>query len=66
MSAATLKIDNSLLSKILKIVSDINSEVLLPFSNNIEIKTMDPSFSKFLTVVLSKGAYSDYEKEPRF
>jgi len=66
MSAATIKINNFLLSKILKIVSEINSEVMLHFSNNITIKTMDPSLSNFLTVVLSKGAYSDYKKNEDF
>ncbi|MGD0080452.1 MAG: hypothetical protein ABSB80_07390 [Methanoregula sp.] len=66
MSAATIKINNFLLSRILKIVSEINSEVILHFSNNIEIKTMNPSFSNFLTVVLSKGAYSDYKKNEDF
>jgi len=66
MSAATIKINNFLLSKILKIVSEINSEVILHFSNNITIKTMDLSLNNFLTVVLSKGAYSNYKKNEDF
>src|SRR5208337_1987470 len=66
MTAATIKINNFLLSKILKIVNDINSEVLISFSNNIQIKTMDPSHSSFLSVILSKGAYSEYKKSEDF
>lgn len=66
MTTATIKINNFLLSKILKIVNHINSEVLLHLSNNIEIKTMDPAFSNFLSVVLSNGAYSEYKKSEDF
>jgi len=66
MTATTIKINNYLLSKILKIVNHINSEVVLHFSNNIEIKTIDPPHSNFLLVVLSKGAYSEYKKGEDF
>jgi hypothetical protein len=66
MGTARLDINNNLLSKMLKILIHINSEVRILFSNIIEIRAMDPSRSHYLSVKLNKEAYKDYKKSEDF
>jgi hypothetical protein len=66
MVSATLKINNSLLSRILRIFDHINTEILCSFSNEIEMKAIDKSHSNFLSAKLNENSYEDYQKSENF
>lgn len=66
MASATLKINNSLLSRILRIFDHINREVMCFFSNGIEIKAIGESYSNFLSAKLNKNSYTEYQKSEEF
>ena len=66
MVSATLKINNSLLSRILRIFMHINREVQCFFSSGIEMNAIDVSHSNFLSAKLNKNSYSEYQKNEEF
>jgi len=66
MATANLKINNYILSKILKMFRDINMEVRFHFTNEIQIKAMDESRCHFLLAKMNKNAYKEYKKSEDF
>lgn len=66
MASAALKINNSLLSRILRIFININTDVQCFFSNGIEMNAIDGSYSNFISAKLNKDSYSKYQKSEEF